>query len=258
MPFSATGGMRTYYELTGDQGPVLVFSNSLGTNLSMWDGQMAELGRRFRIVRYDTRGQGQSLATTGDYRIEQLGRDVLNLLDALGLDRVHFCGLSMGGMIGMWLGVHAPDRLHRLVLCNTAVRIGTVESWNARIETVRKSGMKAVTASVLERWFTPAFRAGSPQKVGRAQEMLEKAPPDGYIGCCAAIRDMDQRDTVAQITVPSLVIYGAKDPVTPPAESHFLVERIRGAAQVELDAAHLSNIEQPEAFTQAVGDFCSK
>jgi 3-oxoadipate enol-lactonase len=258
MPFAATDELRTYYELTGVNGPVLVFSNSLGTNLSMWDPQMAEMNRHFRILRYDTRGQGQSSATAGEYTLDQLGRDVLHLLDALGLDRVHFCGLSMGGMIGMWLGIHAPDRLHRLVLCNTAARIGTAESWNARIEAVRKGGMKAVAAAVIGRWFTSEFREAFPHRVAAAQEMLEKAPPQGYTGCGAAIRDMDQREVVANIAAPTLVIYGGKDPVTAPSDAHFLAEKIVGSAELELNAAHLSNVEQPDKFTEAVANFCSK
>ena len=252
------GELRTHYELTGPEGPVLVFSNSLGTDFSMWDPQMAELGPRFRILRYDTRGHGQSSVTPGDYTIEQLARDVLGLLDALGLDRVHFCGLSMGGMIGMWLAVHAPNRLHRLVLGNTAARIGTTEIWNARIATVRKNGMSAVASTVIERWFTPSFRELFPEKVAAAQKMLEASPPEGYAACCAAIRDMDQRESVAQIKVPTLVIHGAKDPVMPAAEARFLVEHISGAANVELNAAHLSNVEESGAFTEAVSHFLSR
>jgi 3-oxoadipate enol-lactonase len=235
-----------------------MFSNSLGTDFSMWDPQMAELEQPFRILRYDTRGHGQSSVTPADYTIEQLGRDVLGLLDALRLDRVHFCGLSMGGMIGIWLGIHAADRLHRLVLCNTAARIGTQEMWNARIATVRKDGMKPVAAAVIERWFTPAFRASFPEKVAHAQRMLENSPPDGYAACCAAIRDMDQREAVAQIKAPTLVIYGGSDPVTPAAEAHFLKDRIPGAVEGELPSAHLSNVEQADAFTEAVNSFLSR
>jgi 3-oxoadipate enol-lactonase len=258
MPFVDVGELRTHYELTGDKEPVLVLSNSLGTDLSMWDPQLAELQRRFRILRYDTRGQGQSSVTPGDYTIEQLGRDALALLDSLRLDRVHFCGLSMGGMIGMWLAIHAPSRLHRLVLSNTAARIGTKEMWNARIATVRKDGMKFVAAAVIERWFTPEFRASSAEKVARARQMLEDSPPEGYAASCAAIRDMDQREAVAQIDVPTLVIYGGSDPVMPAAEAHFLTEQIRGSVEVELAAAHLSNVEQAEAFTEAVSEFLSR
>jgi 3-oxoadipate enol-lactonase len=196
--------------------------------------------------------------TPGDYTIELLGRDVLALLDSLGLDRVHFCGLSMGGMIGMWLGIHAADRLHRLVLSNTAACIGTKEGWNARIATVRKDGMKLVAAAVVERWYTAEFRASFPEKVARTQRMIENSPPEGYAACCAAIRDMDQRDAVGRIKAPTLVIYGESDPVTPASDAHFLAEQIRGATEVGLDAAHLSNIEQADAFTKAVSEFLSK
>jgi len=258
MPFVDVGELKTHYALTGDKEPVLVFSNSLGTDFSMWDPQVAELQRCFRILRYDTRGHGQSSVTPGDYTIEQLGRDVLGLLDSLHLDCVHFCGLSMGGMIGMWLGVHAPNRLHRLVLSNTAARIGTKEMWNARIATARKDGMKSVAAAVIERWFTPGFRASFAERVARAQRMLENSPPEGYAACCAAIRDMDQREAVAQIKAATLVIYGGSDPVTPDSDAQFLTDRIRGAVKVELAAAHLSNVEQADAFTEAVSKFLAR
>jgi 3-oxoadipate enol-lactonase len=258
MPFAESEDLRTRYELTGDKGPVLVFSNSLGTDFSMWDPQMAELAKRFRILRYDTRGHGQSSVTAGDYMIEQLGRDVLGLLDTLKLESVHFCGLSMGGVIGMWLGVHASNRLNRLVLCNTAARIGTNEMWNARIATARKDGMKPIAASVIERWFTPEFRASSPDRVAKAQRMLETTSPAGYSACCAALRDVDLRDAVAQIKTPTFIIYGAKDPVTPAADAEFLADRIQGSAKVALNAAHLSNVEQADAFTEAVSHFLSK
>jgi 3-oxoadipate enol-lactonase len=258
MPFAQSGELRTHYELGGSEGPVLVFCNSLGTDFSMWDVQAARLGRHFRILRYDARGQGQSPSTAGDFTMEQLGRDVVDLLDTLKLERVHFCGLSMGGMIGMWLGVNVPQRLHRLILCNTAARIGSAEMWNARIATVRKDGMKPVAAAVMERWFTAEFRAAFPERVAKAQAMLENAPPPGYAACCAAIRDMDQRDTVGQIKTPTLIVYGAQDRVTPPSDAEFLEERIRGSVKVELNAAHLSNVEQPDAFTDAVSSFLSR
>ena len=255
MPFAQSGELRTHYELSGDQGPVLVLSNSLGTDISMWEPQMEELARHFRVLRYDTRGHGQSSVTPGDYTIEQLGRDVLDLLDALKLERAHFCGLSMGGAIGIWLGINAPNRLHKLVLSNTAARIGTKETWNARIATVHNDGMKAVAAAVIERWFTPEFRAAFPDQVIRAQSLLENTPAAGYAACCAALRDMDQRDAVSRIAVPSLIIYGRKDPVTPAPDAEFLNAHIAGSAKVELNAAHLSNVEQPVAFTAAVTSF---
>ncbi len=159
MPFATIAGARIHYLLEGPAGSnVLMFSNSLGTNFSMWDLQAREFNKHFRILRYDTRGHGQSSVTPGPYSIEQLGKDVIALLDALQLDRVHFCGLSMGGMIGMWLGANAPERLSQVILCSTAAKIGTPETWNARIDAVRKGGMKQVASSVVERWFSPAFR----------------------------------------------------------------------------------------------------
>src|ERR1700733_2472356 len=258
MPFAEVAELKTHYALTAGEGPVLMLSNSLGTDFSMWDPQMEELQQRFRILRYDTRGHGKSSVTPGDYSIDQLGRDVLGLLDSLDLDRVYFCGLSMGGMIGIWLGIHAPGRLYRLVLCNTAARIGTKEIWNARIATVRKSGMKSVAAAVIERWFTAEFRASCGKKVIWAQRMIENSPPDGYAACCAAIRDMDQRDAVAQIKVPTLVIYGGSDSVIPASDSHFLADQIQGAVTVELPAAHLSNVEQAGPFTKAVTNFLAR
>jgi 3-oxoadipate enol-lactonase len=253
MPFVEIGDFRAHYAVSGPVGaPVLVLSNSLGTNLSLWDPQVPEFEKHLRVLRYDTRGHGQSSVTTGPYRIEQLGRDVLHVLDRLSLGRVHFCGLSLGGMIGMWLGINAPERLHKIVLCNTAARIGTAEIWNARIDAVRKDGMKSIASAVIERWFTPSFRAAAPETVAHTQRMIEASPAEGYAACCAAIRDMDQRETIASITLPTLVISGAKDPATPPADCQFLAGKIRGARYVELPAAHLSNVEAAAQFSAEV------
>jgi 3-oxoadipate enol-lactonase len=164
----------------------------------------------------------------------------------------------MGGVIGMWLGVHAPERLNRLVLCNTAARIGTNEMWNARIATARTEGMNPIAASVIERWFTPEFRASAPDQVAKARRMLETASPTGYSGCCAALRDIDLRDAISKIAVPALIIYGAKDPVTSGTDAQFIAERVAGSVTFELDAAHLSNIEQAALFTETIGTFLSR
>ena len=238
-----------------EDAPVLVLSNSLGTDLSMWEPQMPALAARFRVVRYDTRGHGASPVTPGPYTIGQLGRDVLMLLDALKIRRAHFCGLSMGGMIGMWLGAQAPDRIGRLVLANTAPKIGTPEIWNQRIDNVRKGGMKAIVETLLERWFTAGFRARAPEQVSRVRAMLVGTPAEGYVACCAAVRDMDQREAIAGVTHPTLVIAGAHDPVIPLAAARATAEKIRGARYVELDAAHLSNVEAAEPFTAEVLGF---
>jgi 3-oxoadipate enol-lactonase len=253
MPIVKSGEARIHYVLEGQSGaPVLVFSNSLGTNYSMWAPQVSEVRKKLRVLRYDMRGHGQSSFTPGPYSIEQLGKDVIALLDALDLDRVNFCGLSMGGMIGMWLGANAPERLNRLVLCNTAAKIGTSEVWNARIEAVRKDGVKSVASAVIERWFSAAFREKAPAKVASTLKMLEESNPEGYAACCAAVRDFDFRKQLGRIRIPVLVIAGAHDPSTPPADGRFLAEQIPGARYAELDAAHLSNIEDQDRFNREV------
>ena len=249
MPILKSGEARIHYVLEGQSGSaVLVFSNSLGANYSMWDPQANEFRKKFRVLRYDMRGHGQSPPTPGPYSIELLASDVIAMLDALDLDRVHFCGLSMGGMIGMWLALNAPERLNKLVLSNTAAKIGTAEGWNARIEAVQKNGMKSLASAILERWFTPAFRRKAPETMASIVKMLEETNPDGYAACCAAVRDFDCREKLSGIRTPTLVIAGAHDSGTPPADGRFLVKQIPGARYVELDGAHLSNIEAQDQF----------
>lgn len=256
MLFAQTEDARIHYDLAGPaNSPVLVLSNSLGTDFSMWDSQTPAFQKSFRVLRYDTRGHGQSDVTPGPYTIELLGRDVLLLVDTLHLDCVHFCGLSMGGMIGMWLAINAPNRLHKLVLCNTAAKIGTPEVWGARIDAVTKGGMKSISPGVIERWFTAPFRAKSPQVIAATQRMIESTNPKGYIANCAAVRDFDAREQVGGIRVPTLVICGTHDPATTPADARFLADRIPGARIAELNAAHLSNIEDSERFNPEVSSF---
>jgi len=256
MPILNSGDSRIHYALEGPSGaPILMFSNSLGADFSMWDLQAAEFQKKFRTLRYDTRGHGQSSPAPGPYSIELLGKDVLALLDSLHFYRVHFCGLSMGGMIGMWLGLNAPERLNHLVLCNTGAKIGTAESWKARIEAVQKRGMKSVASAVIERWFTPAFRQKEPEAISRILKMLEATNPDGYVSCCAAVGDFDCRDQLGRIRTATLVIAGAHDPATPPADGRFLAQNIPAARFVELNAAHLSNIEDRDRFTNELAAF---
>jgi 3-oxoadipate enol-lactonase len=258
MSFLFLDEVRLHYELSGPAGaPVLLFSNSLGTNLQMWEGQRTALEKQFRILRYDKRGHGASSVPPPPYRIEQLGQDVLGLLDGLRLDRVNFCGLSIGGLTGMWLGVYAPQRLHKLVLCNTGAHIGSLEMWNARIESVRKGGTKAIAPVAVERFFSPEFRARCPQAVATAQNTLSEIPTEAYIGCCLALRDTDLRDRVSGISVPTLIIAGSKDNATPPALGQELRDHIPGAQYVELPAAHLSNIEAVAEFNAALSQFLS-
>jgi 3-oxoadipate enol-lactonase len=256
MPFVDVPAGRLHYRFDGPaDAPVIVLSNSLGANLSMWDPQVPALASKFRVLRYDSRGHGLSAAPPGPYTIEGLGRDVIGLLDELGIRRVQFCGLSMGGIVGLWLGLHAAERLDGLVACNTAARVGTVEAWNGRIATVRKGGIEAVVPALLERWFTPGFRASAPWVVESTRRMLLESTAEGYVACCEAIRDADLRDQVVGIKVRTLVISGASDPVTPPADGRFLEEKISGARYVELAAAHLSNVEAVTQFTDALLQF---
>jgi len=256
MPFVRLNDAQLYYEFSGSQGaPVLLFSNSLGTNTAMWNSQVSALAKDLQILRYDTRGHGQSPAAPGPYRIEQLADDVLALLDRLGISQVHFCGLSMGGMIGMSIALRAPQRLRKLVLCNTAPKIATPEIWNARMDAVRNGGMAAVVDGVLERWFTPDFRASAPEQIESTRKMLLGTPVDGYIATCAAIREMDARESIANIKVPTLIISGMFDPVTPPQDGHFMAGQIAGSHYKELPAAHLSNIEASAGFTMELLNF---
>lgn len=236
-----------------DDRPVLMLSNSLGTSRAMWQPQLSAFTTRYRVLRYDTRGHGQSAVTPGDYGLDRLGRDMVNLLDALGLDQVDFCGLSLGGMTGQWLGVFAPERVKRLVLANTSAFMGPPAGWQDRMNRVRADGMAAIADAVVARWFTPAF-AGSPEAAEVLQTLLG-TDPAGYTGCCAAIRDMDLRRIIALIDRPTLVISGLQDPATPPEHAALIHQAIAGSTLVSLDASHLSNIEQPEAFAEAVLTF---
>lgn len=238
--------------------PVLMVSNSLGTNLHMWDGQMPELVRHFRVVRYDSRGHGRSAAPDRPYSIEELGRDALGIMDALGIDKVHWLGLSKGGMVGQWLLTHAPERIERAVLANTAARMGPPDAWNDRVRMVREQGMEGVAPAVIDRWFTKDFQALDPGAIEKILDMLRTTPPQGYAGCCAAIRDMDQREAIRAVDAPVLVIVGRQDPATPPEAGEEIAGNISGAELLVLEAAHLSNIEGEAAFTRAVIGFLTR
>jgi 3-oxoadipate enol-lactonase len=237
--------------------PVLMFSNSLSSNLTMWDAQADALKTTFRIVRYDSRGHGKSVAPAGPYSIAQLGHDALAIMDALKLSRVHWCGLSKGGMVGQWLLTNHRDRIGKAVLANTAALMAPPELWNGRIRNVSQNGMAAIVDATIDRWFTKRFQGEAPAEIARVKRMIASTPAQGYCGCCAAIRDMDQRESISAITNPVLLISGAHDPATTPAMMELMRGRIPGAKWVNLDASHISNIEQPEAFTKAVLTFFS-
>jgi 3-oxoadipate enol-lactonase len=253
MAFLKLNDAQLFYQWDGpEHAPALVFSNSLGTTHRMWDPQLEPFTHHFRVLRYDGRGHGQSSATPGPYSIEQLAGDVLRLLDTLKLERIYFCGLSMGGMIGMHLGAAHASRVHKIVLCNTAAKIGTPDVWNARITAVQAGGMKAVAGAVIDRWLTAAFRATHPGETAQVLSMLEGCDPAGYAASCCAVRDADYRQKLGGIHVPAQIIAGTHDPATPPADGRALSELIPGAKYTELPAAHLSNIEAREEFNREV------
>jgi 3-oxoadipate enol-lactonase len=243
-----------HHVVDGDgTGPALVLSASLGTTLAMWEPQVPALARRFRVVRYDRRGHGRSPVPPGPYRIDDLGRDVLALLDQLELERVSFCGLSIGGAVGMWLAAEAPERIERLVLCCTRPAFPPPEQWAERAAAVRAGGVAAVAEAVLGRWFTPAFAAERPDVVRRFRTMLVETPAEGYAACCEAIGALDLQPRLGEIVAPTLVLTGELDPVVPPESGASLAAAIPGARHVVIrEAAHIANAEQPEAFTAAL------
>jgi 3-oxoadipate enol-lactonase/4-carboxymuconolactone decarboxylase len=256
MPLLNVANTTCYYRLDGrDDRPVLMLAHSLGQDHGMWDPQVSDLARYFRVLRYDIRGHGASAATPGDYTMEQLGRDALALADALRIDRFAFGGLSLGGMIGLWLAAHAPARLTAAVLANTSARPG-VERMEARRQAVLAGGMEAVADTVMGRFFSPRVLAENPPVVASARRTLLTTDPVGYAGCCAAIRDVDLTATIARIDVPVLVISGDLDTSLPwTGHGQVLAAAIPGARVVHLPAAHLSNVEAPRSFIAALFDF---
>ena len=243
--------MTLHYRLDGRHGaPPLMLCNSLGTTLEMWDPQVAGLTTQFQLVRYDQRGHGRSPVPPGPYSIEDLGRDALDLLDDLGIERTSFCGLSIGGMVGMWLASEAPERIDRLILCSTAPSLPPREQWLERAATVRANGVSAIADAGIDRWFTPL----APESLRESfRTMLVETPAEGYAGCCEALADLDLGGRLAAIEAPTLVVTGAGDPVAPPETGEQLAASISGASHVTVAGArHIANAEQPSTFTQHV------
>ena len=251
-----SGDATISYQVDGDRAaPALLLINSIGSTREMWARQMPAFTTTYRVIRYDARGHGLSSVSRGAYTLEQLGRDALAVLDAARAETAHVCGISLGGLTAQWLGLHAMDRVRSLVLANTAARIGTIESWTERMELVREQGMSAVAEMAMPRWFSPPFHARDPETVHTFRSMVQSCPVDGYLGCCAALRDADLRDRIAGITSPALLVASSADTATPPEGLHFIRERIRGAQLVTFDSGHLSNVECAEEFSAAVLDF---
>lgn len=249
--------MFIQYSVQGAAGqPVLVLSNSLGADASMWDELTQLLTPRFRVLRYVLTEQptGDSIpyAIVPEPTLAWFSGAILALMDHLSVEKAHFCGLSMGGMIGQWLGVHNPERFDALILCNTAAQIGTTETWNARIKTVEEQGLEAIVDATMERWFTEAFRQQQPERVNRVRSAFVRCNPSLYLMACVALRDADFRADLEKITVPVLVIAGTEDPVTTLEQAAFLVQRIPAAQLVQLPTRHLSATENPADFATAI------
>lgn len=257
MPFQTLNGIRQYYRLEGiESRPVLVLSHSIGTDHGMWQPQMADFLRHFLVLRYDTRGHGGSDAPSGEYSVEQLGRDALALVDHLGIAKFAWCGLSMGGAIGQWLALHAPDRLTHLVLANTTARFGERAMWETRIKAVREGGMASILDLALKRFFSEKSLQTSNAQVSSIRSVLLGTDAQGYVGCCAALRDFENTSQLGKVAAPTLVIVGDHDVSTPwTGNGEVLAHSIPNAKPVRLAAAHLSNMEQPHSFTTAVLNF---
>ncbi|HUD89922.1 MAG TPA: 3-oxoadipate enol-lactonase [Xanthobacteraceae bacterium] len=238
-----------------ENAPVLMMSNSLGTDLYMWDEQVAPFTRQFRLVRYDRRGHGKSSVPKGPYSMARLGRDVVGVLDGLGIAKINWCGLSMGGMVGMWLGANAGSRIDKLILSNTSAYFPDKTLWDGRIKLVRDKGLAAIVDANMERWFTKGFRDRTPAAMEKMRKMFLATNVEGYVGCGEAIRDMDHRPLLPKIAAPTLVIAGRHDPATTLEAGEFIQQHIPGARIAVLEAAHISNLEQPQAYADTVLGF---
>jgi 3-oxoadipate enol-lactonase len=259
MPIAELGGMRIHLEWSGKAGAeVLVLVNSLGSDLHIWDKAVRAFDQDYRVLRYDVRGHGLSSAAPLPYTIAQLGAELLELLDNHAVDRAHVCAISLGGMLAMWLGTHHPQRVGRLILANTAARIGTRQGWEERIAAVQSSGMTPLAHATLERWFTEKYRQEHPAEMESIRRMIERTSAEGYIGCCGVLRDVNLRGDLGKIDAPCLVIAGSADPATPPSEGRALHEALRNSEYLELEASHISAWERGEEFAQAVLSFLQK
>jgi 3-oxoadipate enol-lactonase len=256
MPVVTINNVDIFYRLDGSSSnPPLLFSNSLGTDHAMWDAQVSELVKKFYLIRYDTRGHGRSMAPTGPYLIDDLSKDVIGLLDYLNIPKVNFCGLSMGGVIGQWFGINHPDRLVKLVLSNTAPKIGTPDTWIQRAKLVRDSGMSQVAESAPSRWFTQSFVKENYPAVERLVSMLKDSNPEGYASCCEALSKSDLIDKIRLIEVPTLIIAGSNDPVTTVPDGIFMSKMIPNSQLYQINASHISNVEAAEEFTEKLLNF---
>lgn len=253
MPIFEKKDVTINYETFGNKDkPALIFSNSLGTTYQMWQPQIPELQNDYFIIGYDTRGHGASSAPMGPYSLDQLGQDVINLLDHLEIDKAFFCGISMGGMTGQWLAIHYTNRFHHLMLCNTAAKIGNEIAWSDRAQLVRAQGLDSIAETAATRWFTSSFIANNPNIITQLSNALAAGSAEGYASCCEALSLADTREQLKAINVPITVIAGSEDPITNIADGQYMVDNIPNAILDTINASHISNIEQPEVFNQLI------
>ncbi|GHG70394.1 3-oxoadipate enol-lactonase [Alishewanella longhuensis] len=248
--------VQLYYQTAGDQAnPALLLSNSLGTRWQMWQPQIDALTKYFYLISYDSRGHGESDKPAGPYSLTRLGQDALCVLGALGIKKAHFCGISMGGLTGLWLAIYAPERFMRIAVANTAAKIGSAEGWQSRAATVREQGLIELAKSAPQRWFTPGFIRKHAALVEQLTDTLAEQDKEGYAACCDALAEADLRADLSRIQLPLLVIAGSADPVTTVADAEAIVQACPSASLVSLKASHISNLEQPAAFNRALSQF---
>ena len=253
MPKFISNDAEINYQTFGDASqPAIIFSNSLGTKFNMWQPQISFFEKKFYVICYDTRGHGASSAPQGPYSIEQLGTDVIHLLDHLNIKKASFCGISMGGLTGQWLAIHHPERFNHVIVCNTAAKIGQEQAWNDRAQLVREQGLKPIAETAASRWFTEPFIRSNTAIVESLSNDLGAGSPEGYASCCEALAKADLRADLKTITVPVLIIAGQQDPVTTVADAQYLVNQIPNSQLIEINASHISNIECPENFSHAL------
>jgi 3-oxoadipate enol-lactonase len=257
MPVAHVNGADINYMWDGDDRlPILILSNSLTTNLHLWDAQVVKFSQFFRILRYDNRGHGGSSSPEGEYSIDDIGNDIVSLMDYLGVRQASLCGISLGGMVGMWLGIHAGERVHKLVLCNTSSDLSPPDPWQIRIAQVKAEGMASIVDAGLERFLSESYRKSDPRNIDLLKSMMTSCEVLGYSGCCAAVRDMSLTSQLGQIKNPTLIVAGELDPSTPVSHSELIKQKINGSGLYIIDGvAHLSNIEKPEEFNNIVLDF---
>lgn len=252
MPFAKVNNTTIHYKFEDfGKEETIVFSNSLGTNLSMWKKQREDFSQHFNLLFMDTRGHGESEVFDGEYSAELLGNDVLQLTQLLGIHEFHFCGISMGGLIGQWLTINS-GRVKKAVIANTAAKIGTTEGWNHRIQTVSQNGLSSILDATAQRWFTPDFNRTNSMEVAEILKNFAQTSPSGYIANCAMVRDADFTNNLSNIDIPVLIISGKYDDVTNVEDGNFLQQNIKNSKHQILEASHLSNFEQPKAFNEAV------